>query len=107
MGARVGALLWFIIGGLIGFSALALVGVGAIAVLPALIIGALFLLFRIPGVAMSIVGAGSVMAVLCTLHITSGDTPDSDVWPIGLGVVLIASGLTIFFRAKRRTVADA
>jgi hypothetical protein len=107
MRARGGPILWFIIGGILGFSALDLVGFGAITLLPAAIIWVLFLVLRIPGLAMSLVGAGTVMAVLWTLHITSGNTPDSDLWPVLLGLVFVVAGLTMFLWRKRANLADA
>ncbi len=96
-----GPILWFIIGGVIGFSTLDLVGFGGITLLPAVFIAALLLVLRVPGSAMSLVGAGSVISVLWSLHITSGDTPDSELWPVFLGLVFVAAGLTMFYMRKR------
>ncbi len=98
-----GAIAWFITGAAIGFGALALAAasLGARALLPGLIFGAVLLVFRIRPVSMLLVGAGLGIAVPWILHITSGDTPDRQLWPVLVGLALLVMGLLIFFRKKR------
>lgn len=94
---RSGAALWFVCGGLFGFSVLAgLHGMGRLAVPVLFVLALIFMLLRIPGVWMGLAGAGSVVAIGWALHITSGDTPDDQVWPVVLGVVLGTLGFVMF-----------
>lgn len=102
MKARAGAVGWFITGGVIGFSALDTIGIGGLTLLPALCVGVLLLVFRVPGVWTSLVGAGAVVALLWTLHITSGDTPDSELWPVVVGLALVVAGLYMSLRRHGR-----
>ncbi len=104
---RGGPIFWFIAGAATGFSALDLIGLGAITLLPAIGIAALLLALRVPGWPMSLVGAGSLIAILWTLHITSGNTPDSELWPILVGVVLVAAGGMISMKQKRARLLNA
>ena len=94
---------WFVVGAAFGFGGLALAfaSLGAILLLPAVAIGAMMMIFRIRPAAMLLVGAGIGIAVPWTLHITSGDTPDRQLWPVLVGGVLIGTGLLIFFRQNR------
>ena len=103
MRAAAGAIAWFITGAAFGIGgfALTLASLGAILLLPALAVGAVLLVFRIRPASMLLVGAGSGIAVLWGLHITSGDTPDSELWPIFLGLALIAGGFFLLLRQKR------
>lgn len=90
-------------GGAIGFGGLALVfgSLGAIILVPALAIAAVvFFVFRIRGISMLLVGAGSGIAIPWVLHITSGDTPDRELWPVFVGLALAASGFFMFFTGK-------
>ncbi len=107
MRARGGPALWFITGGVLAFSGLDLVGLGAFTLLPATGVALVLLALRVPGLSVVLIGAGSVMSVLWGLHITSGDTPDSELWPVFLGLVLLAVGLTIHFRHGRANQAAA
>lgn len=102
MRTRVGAIAWFITGAAIGFGGLALAfaSLGAIVLLPAVAIGAVLLVFRIRPASMLLVGAGFGIAVPWILHITSGDTPDSELWPVFVGLTLVATGLFMFFTQK-------
>jgi hypothetical protein len=99
---RVGAIAWFITGAAIGFGSLALAfaSLGAIVLLPALAIGAVLLVFRIRPASMLLVGAGLGVAVPWILHIASGNTPDSELWPVFVGLALLATGLFMFFTQK-------
>lgn len=96
------AIAWFVTGAAAGFGGLALAAasLGAIALLPALVIGAALLVFRIPSASMFLVGAGSGIAVPWVLHITSGDTPDSQLWPVFVGLAFVAAGLFLFLRPR-------
>ncbi len=101
--AKAGAIAWFITGAAIGFGGLALAfaSLGAVVLLPALVIGGVLLVFRIRPASMLLVGAGSGIAVPWVLHITSGDTPDSQLWPVIVGLALTATGLYMFFKQER------
>lgn len=90
-----GAFLWFVAGAVAAFSFLGAVGFGAYTLMPSFGLVIVLLAIRIPGWWMWFVGAGSLMTVLWTLHITSGDTPDDSLVPIVVGLALAAMGLLI------------
>lgn len=102
-----GAIAWFVTGAAMGFGALALsfASLGALALLPGLIIGAVLLVFRIRPASMLLVGAGLGIAAPWILHITSGDTPDRQLWPVLVGLALLVMGLLILFTQKRGSSA--
>lgn len=97
-----GAFFWFVAGAAAGFSLLDSVGFGAYTLLPSLAMAVVFLALRLPGWWMWFVGAGSLLAVLWTLHIASGDTPDNSPVPIIVGVALAATGVLIRRRVRTR-----
>lgn len=102
-----GAIAWFVTGAAAGFGglALAVASLGAIALLPALAVAAILIIFRFPSASMFLVGAGSAVSLTWLLHITSGDTPDNQVWPVLAGAALAAIGLLMFFRLSPRDAA--
>ena len=106
MKARLGAIAWLVTGALVGFGVLALIlaSLGAVALLPALVIGALLLTFRVRSAPMFLVGAGLGLAVPWGLHITSGDTPDDELAPVILGLALVATGVFLALRHSRSEV---
>ena len=96
MKPQAAATVWFITGGVISFSALDMIGMGALTLLPAVCVAVLLAAFRVPVVSISLVGAGTVMAFLWGLHIASPDSPDNEVWPVLVGLGLVALGLILF-----------
>lgn len=101
MSRRSGGALWFLCGGLFGFSVLAgLHGMGRLAVPVLFLFGLVFMMLRIPGTWMGLAGAGSVIAIGWALHITSGDTPDDQLLPIVVGVALAVLGFGMFARTS-------
>ena len=96
----VGGILWFIAGGAVALSAVSTIGFGAYTLLPSLGLALLFLALRIPRWWMLFIGSGSLVAVLWTLHITSGDTPDDSILPILVGLALLTTGVLIRHRLQ-------
>lgn len=97
MRSRIGAIAWFITGAALGFGGLALAfaSLGAIMLLAALPVVALLLVFRVRPASMLLVGAGSGIGIPWGLHITSGDTPDSQLWPLFVGLAVLVAGLLL------------
>ncbi len=100
MSRRSGGAFWFACGGIIGFSALAFHGIGLVTIVVALLVATVLVMLRTPGRWMALAGAGSVVAIGWALHITSGDTPDDQVWPVIVGVALGALGFAMFARTS-------
>ncbi len=93
-------MLWFVAG---AATALSLLGVHSwlyLTLLPSITFGLILLALRVPGSWLWPVGAGSLVATLWGLHITSGDTPDDEVWPLLIGVGSAVLGVAMFLRSR-------
>ncbi|MGH2753963.1 MAG: hypothetical protein ACRDLB_05970, partial [Actinomycetota bacterium] len=86
MRAKGGSVLWFLAGGIAGFSFLDLVGFGALTLMPSIGFGLLLLMLRVPGIWMWLVGAGTVGAALWGSLIIDPNAPDDELWPLLLGL---------------------
>lgn len=106
MTRRGGGAVWFLCGGVFGFSALAFHGIGFVTIVVALLVGTILVMLRIPGRWMAVAGAGSVVAIGWALHITSGNTPDDQVWPILVGIVLGLLGFGMFARTAGKSLLE-
>lgn len=106
MTQRSGGAAWFLCGGVFGFSALAFHGIGFVTIVVALLIATVLATLRTRGRWMVLAGAGSVAAVGWVSHITSGNTPDDQVWPILVGVLLGVVGFAMFARTGGESVVD-
>lgn len=105
MRTRIGAIVWFIVGGLAAFGFFGAIGMGALFVLPVLFATLVLLTVRLPGIWMAPVGAGVVGGLGWTVHITSGDTPDDQLWPIFVGAGLVVIGVLQWRRAPHLPAA--
>ena len=95
----------FLTGAAVGFGSLAAAGasLGGIVLLPAVAVAAILLVLRTRARSVFLVGAGLGLAVPWGRHVTSGDTPDNQLWPIFLGLSLVAGGVVLLLRAKPAT----
>ncbi len=85
-----------------GFSLLGLHSWLYLTLLPSIAFGLILLTLRVPGAWMWPVGAGAVVATLWGLHLSSGDTPDDQVWPLVVGLGSVALGIAMFLGNRRQ-----
>ncbi|HJR45194.1 MAG TPA: hypothetical protein VJ927_06270 [Actinomycetota bacterium] len=103
MRARLGPTLWFVAGAVGGFSVAGLHSWLYLTLLPTFGFALILLALRIPGTWLWPVGAGLVVAIVWGLHITSGDTPDDEVWPVLVGLAAATLGVVMFLRERKKS----